>query len=167
MKAYLCWLMVVVCCLGCSAAMGMDKPSPIPEGLQKEATATFAEGKLFYIWVAQSTVKVKDLKLMYAVNPDLKEEEARRWIKLTYRYARTGKMVPMTATDPGITSPWSGPGAPGVSFKGQTVASIYLIRESEFLIKVSDTPKPAYVTNKHPEKILPCSNTIAVNLIFE
>jgi hypothetical protein len=153
MKAALCLLMVVACSIESRVrAEEGDKPSPLPEKLQKEAEKAFAAKKLFYIWADQPSPKFKDLRLKYAVNPDLKEEEAHRVIKLTYR-ARTGQ-IPWTGTEPGITSPF-GPS----SFKGQGVASIYLIKEADIL-----TPKGV---NPNPEKVPPRSNTLTVKVAFE
>ena len=153
MKASLCLLMVVVCSFG-SEVRAEDKPSPVPEKLEKEAKKAFAQKKLFYIWADPPTAKVKDLRLSYAVNPGVKEEEAHRVVKLTYR-TRTSQMIPWSGTEPGIT----GPTTFVESFKGQAVVSIYLIKESDIL-----TPKGV---NRDPEKVPPRSNIITLKLTFD
>src|SRR4051794_33682853 len=113
MKAALGSLLVVACSWASAVfAEEGDRPTPIPEKLQKDADKAFKEKKLFFIWAEQPTAKFRDLRLRYAVNPDLKEEDAHRVMKFSYR-ARTGQ-IPYSSTEPGITSPF-GPS----SFKGQ------------------------------------------------
>src|SRR5687767_13112164 len=103
------------------ALLAEDKPSEIPEKLQGDAKKQFAAKKLYYIWV-EMPGKAKDLKVKFAVNPEMKAEEVRTVYKLTR--AVNGKQIPWTGIGGGGIG---GPPTIDGKFKGQTNVTIYLI----------------------------------------
>src|SRR5688572_22366015 len=60
-------------------------PSAIPKKLDALAKKTFAAKNFYFIWTDAPTMKAKDLKIHYALNPDLESTPAHTVIQLSYR----------------------------------------------------------------------------------
>ena len=131
------------------------KPSPIPEKLAAQAKKTFAQKKMYFIWTDDGTLKAKDAKLHYAVNPDLTATPARTVIKLTYR-GMGGKAVPWWGISPDIELSQLA----ADQFKGAGSATVHLIKETD-VIDEKGRVNPA------PEKAAPISNVWTFKVQFQ
>lgn len=138
-------------------ALAQDEPGPseIPAKLAAQAKKTFAQKLPYFIWAEKPASKPREVKLFYAVNPDVKAPEAHTVMKLVRRVP-SGMMVPWTGTTQGISPPVPG----GRDFLGKAAASINLIDALD-VIDAKGNVQPM------PENAKPISNKVTVQLTFQ
>ena len=130
-------------------------PSPIPKKLEALAKKTFAAKNLYFIWTDAPVMKAKDLKINYAVNPDLETTPAHTVIQLSYR-GNQGRPVTWSGISDGIDANQLSV----EKFKGIGAVSIRLIRSSDVIDDVKGV-------NPTPERSPPISNVVNLKVTFE
>lgn len=155
--ALLFGMVLSLVCLLSPYALSQEEPGPseIPTKLATQAKKTFAQKLPYFIWTEKPASKPRDVKLFYAVNPDVKAPEVHTVMKLVRRVP-SGMMVPWTGTTPGISPPVPG----GRDFLGKAAATINLIDALD-VIDAKGNLQPM------PENAKPISNKVTVQLTFE
>lgn len=131
------------------------EPAKVPGKLQAQAKKAFAQKKAYFVWTDAAVKKAKDVKLFYAVNPDLEAVEAHTVVKLAY-VGNQGRAVPWHGFNEGIDESQ----LIGLRFRPVGQVSVYLIKATDVIDEKGNV-------NPAPEKAEPISNVWNARLLVE
>lgn len=138
-----------------NAASRAAEPAAIPDKLQAQAKKAFAQKNPYFIWTDAAVKKAKDVKLFYAVNPDLPAPDAHTIVKLSY-IGNQGRPVPWHGINEGIDESH----LVGLKFRPTGQVSVYLIKATDVIDEKGNV-------NPTPEKSKPISNVWTVKVSVE
>lgn len=147
-----------ICCLGLltwSSVTCAAEPAEIPAKLQAQAKKVFAQKKTYFVWTDTAVKKAKDVKLFYAVNPDLAAVEAHTVVKLSY-VGNQGRPVPWHGLNEGIDESH----LVGLTLKPVGQVAVYLIKATDVIDEKGNV-------NPMPENAVPISNVWTLRAAVE